>query len=190
MEIATVKDLGNRYQVNETIFVPKEGGRQKDIEAVREWIAAGGIVDPEFSLAEIKAKKIADIKAIRDTKNVETLVDTQASTLDAEGNPTGNSSYFVFYTSRHPTNPAADPSGILTGAMLLNQTIPYSTKSPSGEKITVAITPEIARSLSVHIALRNNNNYKLSDAIEAAVKAATSQEEIEAITWNVSYLGE
>ncbi len=153
-------------------------------------VQEGILVEILPSLDEIKAKKITEIKAIRDAKNIEVITDTQAATLDEEGNPTGQTSYFIFYTSRHPTNPAADPGSILTGAVVLDQTIPYSTKSPSGEKITVALTPEIARSLSLHIALRNNINYKLSDAIEAAIKAATTQEEVEAITWDVSYLGE
>jgi hypothetical protein len=189
MEINKVKTAKLGYMVNDSIYVPSDSSNS-DCQRILSWISNGGTVEAEFSLAEIKAQKIVEIKAIRDAKNIETIVDTQAATLDEEGNATGNSSYFIFYTSRHPTNPAADPSGILTGAIVLNQTIPYSTKSPSGEKITVAITPEIARSLSVHIALRNNNNYKLSDAIEAAVKAASTQEEVEAITWNVSYLGE
>lgn len=149
------------------------------------------IIAPETtapSLEELKAKKIAEIKGIRDAKNIETIVDTQAATLDEDGSPTGQTSYFIFRTGRHPTNPAADSSGILTSAILLNRTISYSTKSPLGEKIIVAITPEIAKSLLAHITLRNNNNYKLSDAIEAAVKAATTKEEVEAITWDLKYL--
>lgn len=144
------------------------------------------LLDLNFENAKIK--KIAEIKSIRDAKNVESIVDTKAPLLDEDGLITDKNTYFTFYTKRHPTNPAADPNSVLTSAIVSDQHVPYSTKSPEGVKIVVALTPEIARVLVAHISLRNNNNYKLSDAIEAAVKAATTKEEVEAITWDLKYL--
>lgn len=143
-----------------------------------------------FNLSEAKNKKIAEIKSVRDAKNIEPITDIQAATLNEDGTSTGQSSYFIFYTSRHPTNPAADPNSILTSAVVLNSAVPYSTKSPSGGKTSVAITPTTARTISTNLMLRNNRNYKLSGVIEAVVKAASSIEEVEAITWNEEYLKE
>lgn len=189
MQIETVKNSGNGFLVNGISFVPNASSN-RDFQEIQKWIEDGGVVGEEFSLTEIQSRKVEEIKAIRDAKNIEVISDTQAIVLNAAGEPTQETSYFIFYTGRHPTNPAADPATILTGAVSLNQTIPYSSKKPSGEKISVALTPEIARTLSAHIALRNNNNYKLSDAIEAAIEACTTKEEVEAISWDVSYLGD
>lgn len=189
MNIESVKKSTNGYLVNGSIFVPNNPNNSQYSDILK-WIDQGGIFEPEFSLDEIKTKKITEIKSIRDSKNIEPITDIQAATLNEDGSPTGQSSYFIFYTSRHPTNPAADPTSILTSAVVLNSTVPYSTSSPSGEKIIAALTPEIARAISTNMMLRNNGSYKLSDAIEAAVKAASSIEEVEAITWNEKYLKE
>lgn len=143
--------------------------------------------DTEF-LTEIKRQKIAEIKAVRDWKNVEPITDTKARIIDADGNVTAIESFFVFHTSRHPTNPASDPASILTGSVVLNISIPYSSKNENGEKVNVSITPAIARNLATHIAHRNNMNYKLADAIEAFIKAATTPAAVREVTWNVRYL--
>lgn len=165
----------------------------KIIDGAKQYIKSDVEIDDAFKadeqeaktyeLEKIKKTKIAEIKAIRDSKNIEPITDIQALILNEDGTSTGQSSYFIFYTSRHPTNPASDPSSILTGAVVLNLTIPYSTNSTSGEKIIAALTPEIARTISAKLMLRNNQNYKLFDVIEASVKAASSIEEVEAITW-------
>lgn len=140
-------------------------------------------------LIRCKKEKIQKIKAIRDAKNIEPITDTSAEIINEDsGEAIGLNTFFVFHTSRHPTNPAADPSAILTGIIMLNHAVPYSTKDISGAKVTVEITPAIARSLAAHLALRNNNNYKLANAIVNAINAATTEEEVNAITWNVDYL--
>lgn len=187
IKIIKIEKSQNGFLVNGNLNVPNDPNNMYYCK-VQQWIAEGGVVDPEFSLAEIKAKKIAEIKSIRDAKNVESIVDTKAPLLNENGELTGKDTYFTFCTKRHPTNPAADPNSVLTSAIISGQHIPYSTKSPEGVKVTVALTHEIARVLVAHISLRNNNNYKLSDAIEAAVKAATTKEEVEAITWDLKYL--
>ena len=192
MLIKKVVRIAGGFRVNDQFFVP-EDETNEDYKLISAWQDfEDGKIEDEFSpsqlLQQARVKKTVEMKALRDAKNIETIVDTQAATIGEDGELTGQTSYFVFHTSRHPMNPAADPSGILTGALILNQTVPYSTKSPSGEKITVAITPEIARSLSAHIADRNNGNYRLSDAIETAIKAAETVAEVEAITWNTKYL--
>lgn len=60
--------------------------------------------------------------------------------------------------------------------------MPYFTKDIDGNKIVIELTSEIASLLRQRIAQRNNDNYKLSTAIEAEINNATTIEEIEAIT--------
>lgn len=188
MEISKLKKTKEGYLVNDATYVPYNQNNS-DYQKIQKWISEGGIVEPEFTHAEIKAQKIAEIKSIRDSKNIEPIIDTEAEIISEDsGKALGSNSYFVFYTNRHPTNPAADPTALLTNAIVLNQNVPYSSRDPQGNKITVLITPNLARSLAAHLALRNNNNYKLADAIVNAINAASTQEEVEAITWSVDYL--
>lgn len=176
------------YLVNDSVFIPNDS-RNAEFQKIQEWIADGNVVEAEFSLAEIKTKKITEIKAVRDAKNIEPITDTQAEIINEDsGESMGANSYFVFYTNRHPTNPAADPTALLTNAIVLNQTVPYSSRDLNGNKVTVAITPSIARSLAAHLASRNNNNYKLADAIVNAINNATTEDAVNAITWSVDYL--
>jgi hypothetical protein len=59
--------------------------------------------------------------------------------------------------------------------------IPYFTKDPEGNQLTIQLTAELATSLRQRITERNNNNYKLSSMLEAEINSAQTQEEIEAI---------
>lgn len=62
MEITKVKDLGNSYLLNDSISVPKAAGNYH-YQAIQEWIANGGTMEPEFTLAELKAKKLAELNS-------------------------------------------------------------------------------------------------------------------------------
>ncbi len=93
---------------------------------------------------------------------------------------TEQESYFVFYTNRHQTNPASDPDSIISRILDLGS-IPYFTKNPDGNPITIQLTAELVTSLRQRITERNNNNYKLSSMLEAEINNAQSQEEIEEI---------
>ena len=65
MNIEKIKQIQNGYLVNELIFVPNDP-YNTDYQAVQEWIAEGGVVEPEFSLDELKIKKIAEVKSARE----------------------------------------------------------------------------------------------------------------------------
>lgn len=189
MEILRVVKTQGGFNVNNQFFIP-EDENDGYYRAIREWEAAGGIIEdePKPSLDRLKAEKIAEIKAIRDEKNIEPITDTSAEILNEDGSGSGVSTFFVFHTSRHPTNPAADPQAILSGVIIMNQTLPYSTKDISGAKVTIALTPAIARSIAAHLSLRNSNNYKLADAVIAAINAAKTQKAVEKITRSANYL--
>jgi hypothetical protein len=64
MFIETVKQTQNGYLINNSTFVPNDPSNT-DYQAVEEWIAEGGVVEPEFSLNELKIKKIAEVKSAR-----------------------------------------------------------------------------------------------------------------------------
>jgi hypothetical protein len=60
--IETVKQQNNGYLVNGNMSVPNDE-RNTDCQAVLQWIADGGLVEPEFTAEELDTKRIADIKA-------------------------------------------------------------------------------------------------------------------------------
>ncbi len=133
-----------------------------------------------LEVKDAKAKKISEIKAIRDAKNIEPITDYQGFLIDEEGTVTTQESYFVFYTNRHQTNPASDPDSIISRVMDLGS-IPYFTIDANGNKITIQLTTELATSLRQRIAERNNNNYKINSLIEVEINSAQTKEEVEAI---------
>lgn len=188
MEITTVKILGSNYYVNNAFYVPNDP-ENRDYKTVQRWLTAGGVPEPEFSLEEVKAKKALEIKAKRDELNTTPITDALGAILDNTENPTGETTYFVFYTSRHPVNPASDPTTILTTVVVLNRAIPYVTEDLVGNRVIINLTPTLAQTIVLHLADRNNNNYKLANAILIAISNATTIEEVEAITWSNSYLG-
>jgi len=188
MQIQKVKQQKNGYLVNDSIFVPSDP-KNSDFQKIQKWIAEGGVIEAFDNLAEAKLTKITEIKSIRDSKNILPILDHSAELFDEEGHLSGVNSFFVFHTDRHPTNPAADPSSILTSIIVSNQAIPYSTKDLEGSRKIVNITPKIAQSLVAHLTLRNNNNYKLCDAIEKFIKNSCSTlKELETVTWSTNYL--
>ena len=65
MQINTIKQKQSGYLVNNSISVPNDSANS-DYQAVQEWIAEGGVVEPEFSLDELKIKKIAEVKSARE----------------------------------------------------------------------------------------------------------------------------
>jgi hypothetical protein len=141
---------------------------------------------PIFILSEKRTLKIAEIKSIRDSKNIDPIKDHQAPVLDENGD-LGESRFFLFHTTRHPSNPAADPAAILGNAVLLGSTN-YFTRDLEGNKICVQIDAEIAKSLLSHLKNRNENNFKLAEAIISAINACESAEELENIDWNPEFL--
>jgi hypothetical protein len=179
MQILSAKEFKETYLVNGETIVPKNPDNS-DYKKIQQWISNGGVVEQEDLLAKARLEKIAKIKFIRDQKNIEPISDYQGFIIDAEGNLTEQESYFVFYTNRHQTNPASDPDSIISRVLDLGA-IPYFTKNPDGNPITIQLTTELVTSLRQRITERNNNNYKLSSLIEAEINSAQSQEEIEAI---------
>ena len=141
----------------------------------------------DVQLKVAKDLKFSELKKTRDLENIKPILETKASQILADGT-LGEEIYFTFYTDRHPTNPAADPSSILTGVIVTNIPTPYSTKTPEGERVLINITPEKARGLVSHLALRNQNNYFICDLLSKKVKDSSSLEEVKAVSWDLNIL--
>lgn len=136
-----------------------------------------------YLLDKVKANKIQELKAIRDEKNIDPLTNCTAKILNDNGT-LGADTGFLFYANRHPSNPASDPNAILTACLMLGQTIPYSTRDLEDNKICIALTPTIAKIISVNLAKRNGENYKKYDNLTILINQAKTKEEINNINWN------
>ncbi len=136
-----------------------------------------------YLLNQAKQKKIQELKAIRDEKNIDPLTNCIAKILNDNGT-LGADTSFLFYANRHPSNPASDPNAILTACLMLGQTIPYSTRDLEDNKICIALTPTIAKIISVNLAKRNGENYKKYDNLTILINQAKTIEEINNINWN------
>ena len=57
MEILKVKENGqNRYLLNDTMSVPKSEDN-RHYRMIQEWIADGGVVEPQYTPQELEAQK-------------------------------------------------------------------------------------------------------------------------------------
>ena len=136
----------------------------------------------EELLNEAKKKKTAEIKSIRDQKNIEPIIGNKAFLINDSGKKTKKTSDFLFCTNRHQTNPSSDPDSIISRVLNIGA-MPYFTKNINGNQITVELTPEIAKSLHQLMTKRNDDNYSKSKATEEKINLAKTIEEVEAISW-------
>jgi hypothetical protein len=137
-----------------------------------------------FELKEAQDLKSEEVKAKRDEENISPITEFEANLLDDLGQKTGNKTRFLFYTSRHPSNPAADPNSILTNCAVLNIAINYATKDLDGNKIIIELTPDLAKQIASHIAVRNQNNYLYCNLLLEKIKKANNLEEVKTININ------
>jgi hypothetical protein len=131
---------------------------------------------PAIELQEAKDAKLAEIQQARDAHNISPMWSHIAPRLD-NNEPT----QFCFYTNRHPSNPASDPTTILLGAR--SGVVYYSTKDLSGNSIVVIIDSALGASIEEHIKQRNTNAYMKYGNLKTQINNANTIEEVEAITW-------
>lgn len=138
------------------------------------------LLSDEENLEITKRQKISKLKKDRDQKNTEPISEYKAFLLDSEGKKTLEESYFLFYTHRHQVNPTSDPDSIINRTIEMGS-MPYFTKDIQGNKITIELTAELARSLRQVIANHNDLNYRNASEAEAKIKAANTIQEVEAV---------
>ncbi len=72
MQILKVKLRKNGYLINDDTFVPNDPDNS-DFKSIQKWIDVGGVVEPEFSLDELKTAKRAEINDQRDNNLIADL---------------------------------------------------------------------------------------------------------------------
>lgn len=184
MRILKVKEINSCYLVNDLMWVPKDQNN-RNYQEIQRWINDGGEVEKADLFAKEKLTKIAQIKSVRDQKNIEPITDCKAYIINNSGKKTAKNSYFLFYTNRHQTTPASDPDSIISRVLNFGA-MPYFTEDTNGNKITIELTSKIVKVLRQRMTERNDNNYKRSSEIEAAIRDAKTVEEIEKISWSNS----
>lgn len=83
MNITTVKQQENGYLVNDSMSVPNSPSNRHYV-MVQEWIAEGGVVDPEFTVQELDAKNKAEAKQLALTEFNETIATITGNTPKVE----------------------------------------------------------------------------------------------------------
>lgn len=63
MKIQTVKIQGQGYLLNGTMSVPGNADGNIEYELIKQWLSKGNIPEPEFTDAELDAKRIQAIKS-------------------------------------------------------------------------------------------------------------------------------
>jgi len=84
VDIQTVKLTSGGWLVNDSAHVPNAPGN-RHYQLVQDWIAAGNTPDPEFTTAEIEARRIADIKQKAGAAIVALLPEWKQRNLIARG---------------------------------------------------------------------------------------------------------
>ena len=80
MQIISVKEFERTYLVNGQISVPKNSDN-RDYQEVQKWIVAGGNIEPEFSISEIKNSLIEKIKMQAGRRIISTYPDYKQRNL-------------------------------------------------------------------------------------------------------------
>lgn len=143
---------------------------------------------PEQILASAKELKVKEFKDLRDTKNIEPITSLEGRVITNAGVLTETLSSFTFYTKRHDTNPASDPTSVLSAVLSTSTATPYATKDGNGNPIIINLDLSLALQLVGLIKQKNNDNYRLFLILEESVNSKNTVEEIEALTWDESLL--
>jgi hypothetical protein len=163
-------------------------------EVERDWLYEDGEFKPtdksSEELLEIAINsKIAEMKSYRDQLNITAITSKQGKTINPQtGELSEGLTNFYFYTKRHDSNPASDPTSVLTAVLVMQSSTPYVTKDLDNNPIIISLDVPLAIALSSELVAVNNYNYKLYSLIETAIKNCETVEDVNAITWNDSYL--
>ena len=171
MKIEKVKEFTDTYLINNSITVSKLIGAT-GYNDVQDWIANGGIIEPEFTDSELlqnaKDKKIAEIKALRNSN----LLKSTPQTITYSGNLENK----TFNISEGDANVFATIIGKLQrqiNAGVQNPTRNWS--DASGERLSLSIND--FESLADHLELRDEQEFDQARLKTEAIKAMNLTED-------------
>lgn len=195
MRINTAKKTSGGFIVNGgESFIPNDIGNS-DYLLLQEWIANGGIVEPEFTGAEllqqVKDKKITAIKTLRNQCLARPFIGFSGYVCDpVTKQKTDEIAPFVFSTK--PTGqPLTEPSNIIFTTLIASQIdpnhfTPYSTVKVidgqiSDEKVIIYLNGQAAADIQGHLAHRSSRFVGAANKAEDDVNNCATVEEVEAI---------
>lgn len=161
MLIETVKEIQDIYLINSSISVPKDP-KNKYFQEVIDWIASGGIVQPEFTDEEL-LQKAKDIKKLEINKQRDEAIDKDVL------HTVGESDY---YFQRSITAQLA----WINAAQTMDDIVVNSWITASNA--VVDLSKEDLISICNHIRLRDATEYFQARKRKDAVLALTTIEEV------------
>jgi hypothetical protein len=172
MNIGKIKQTRSGYFVNDSMSVPNAPDNF-DYQYVQKYIANGGIVEPEFTNAELLANaKSAKKKEIKQLRTKELSVDLLAKVIDGK-------SYYV----------KIDPEiNLFSSAILMeNNSTRLWGCYVDGKKELIKLTKSDLLGIAHHYEERKSQQYNLCDLRRQKVDSLSSLEEVEAFDINKVY---
>lgn len=177
MQIEKVRQIKSGFIVNDSMSVPNNPANS-DYQTIQQWIVDGGIVEPEFTDAELlqnaKDKKIGEINTYKDQEFGKVLLVRP-----------GPTNYYV--------KPSPDYNMFLAGStMLVDQTKTWRAFDVDCNKLTkqdgsplfLELTRSELMTLSSHYEERKTQEYNQRDLKIHQVSLLTTVEEVEAFDVN------
>ncbi len=161
IEIISLKDMGETYLLNNTLYVPK-GQLSKECEAIQKWINNGGIVQEQYGLEEAKEQKLLQINSAYEQATGELtkgVPNTEKQTWDKQENE-----------ARAYQKDNASPTPFLTN-LASTRGIPLN--------LLVSKVIQKANAYTGAVGTLTGKRQRLEDLLEQA----SSSEEINAINW-------
>jgi len=185
MQIITVKKNKEQFLVNNSTIVPNDP-RNTDFQSILEWIANGGIVEPEFNDQELfEQAKEAKKHAIEEIYLQENLKPHFFDGLVLSGLGTGTIKKYRFSLDfQNQKIPALEPDRYLKISCITQRPLPYATVDEKNNKIVVRIKPSEALTILNHVINRFQTNFAIYTIIQTQIENCKKIEDLDKIVWD------
>jgi hypothetical protein len=185
MNIETVKQTKNGYKLNSVSDIPNDSANT-DYQAVQEWIANGGIVEPEFNDQELfEQAKEAKKHAIEEIYLQENLKPHFFDGLVLSGLGVGTIKKYRFSLDfQNQKIPALEPDRYLKISCITQIPLPYATVDDKNNKIVVRIKPSEALTILKHVVNRFQTNFAIYFIIQTQIENCKKIEDLDKIAWD------
>ena len=156
--INTVKQQSNGWLVNGSMSVPNDKSN-RHYKEVQEWIANGGVVEPEFTLDELKIAKVNELETEKDKAN-ELDIAYMKTTFQAD----------------------KKSQDLITG-ILAGGAVPSGFTWRDKLNVDVAMTFAEFQGLSQALVTRGQVNWVKFQVLKTKISLAKTQAELDIISW-------